>query len=283
MCATLPCAPTSTAMDSTRRRPAVRPWTATIRIWQSIRERSKPGETGYDDCDGQVDETGFTDTPIAFIQQSSPTGMLVEARHVFVTFAGARSDGAFDLYVQEPAPALGSDPQYPQYRGVGVFVGADDALQLPDLAATQAGDCVTVRGTVGDFQSRTQLQDVTVFARENSPSLCGTPPSPFMVTNICEIASDVDPSTPGDQPASTAEAFEGALIAVQNLIVTEALDAFGRFRVGPPAGGCNMIVDTRFTAVAPLAVGDTLMGLAGVYDQFGTFRLLPRNENDIVR
>jgi hypothetical protein len=231
-----------------------------------------------DDCDGLVDEGHFcggSGENIHSIQDESiPPGTTVTLEGVFVTSV-ARIASGVEFYVQEPSGA--SSHPYPRFAGIRVFVSASEAVTLGDLAQLQVGDCVNLGGTVGEFLQGTQLQGLTSLVKGGA---CGDI-SPTQIDDACQIATDVDPLTPGDQPTPSAEMLEGTLIHITNVVVVSQPDLFGLFRVTPPSeSACSLLIDLRNSGDPQLVVGNVI-SVTGIYNQQATYRLLPRVPSDL--
>lgn len=184
------------------------------------------------------------------------TGSTVRMVDVVVT---ARRDTATSsvIFVQEPEGA-------PERSGVFIFVDLDPA---PAFELPTVGDLVTVDGTVNEFTrteqpgSRTNVDPVTNLTINGSTAL----PTPVSVTSAGLVFG---------QPG--AENYQGVLVRVASPTVQSA-DMFGEFTL---VGGLK-VDDRLFTYVMPFA-GDTYTSITGVVDHdFGTTRLLPRDEDDM--
>ena len=193
---------------------------------------------------------------------SAPSQVLIE--NVIVT---AASTSLF--YVQEPQGETTPAHVYPQFAGILVTFGGIPAV----------GDCVTIEGQVEG--SLPQIAATSVVAAAG----CGATPLPLTVS-IPDIATDVDPSTAGEQPGPLAEALEGVLVRVDTVEVTAAPDGFGEFPIVHNVQDTAVLYvdDLLFSIPDNLGAvmqGSTFQSLTGVLGGTNRFRLLPRSAADV--
>jgi len=149
-----------------------------------------------------------------------------------------------------------------------------DALNKP-----KRGDNVTVTGTIEEIFDQTQLNVTTLNAvKINSHGNAIPNPVVIKTGNI-------------RTGAATAESYEGMLVQIRNIIVTDPFPnvpgGLGEFAVNDGSGA--VLVDDRSNEFngnrdSTFAAGDSIRVLTGVlvYD-FNNFRIAPRNNADIVR
>jgi hypothetical protein len=256
-----------------------------------------------DDGNGQIDcldnacngwSGGARDPSCPRVQHvqngSVSPGAMVALTRVFVTLAQMTSNGSFRLYVQEPEGQTALGLTYPQYSGVQVFINSTAVPTFPVLADMVVGDCVSVTGTVTEFNQATEIVSLSALEKIQT-SVCGISPAPYPVaaTMFAQIATDSDPAMGGDQPGSLAEAFEGVLVEVDDVTALTANDSQGVFRISATGGTGSMLVSNFLyqPANTPImaTVGQHFSVLRGLYDQSssaGTYRLEPRSSADVV-
>jgi predicted extracellular nuclease len=148
-----------------------------------------------------------------------------------------------------------SQPEGGAWKSVYVF-NWDVAVEL--------GDMVEVTGTVAEYFGYTELTycDVTVLSSGNAV------PNPIFVTTG-QISSGM-----------TAESYEGCLVKVMNVTVTEAADQYGVFMVNDNTGACN--IDDLFYVHPEPEVGATYTTIIGnVNYGYDEFSINPRTMDDV--
>jgi hypothetical protein len=216
---------------------------------------------------------------------------IVTVNNVFVTAVRVAGNGNINAYVQEPQGQTPANHTYPEFAAVQIFATAAQAAGLPDMAGLAIGDCVSFTGTTDEFNLGTEVLNLTAFTKVANPASCGTAPVPFVIPSaapavtLADIATDSDPVTAGNQAGALAEAYEGVLIEIHTVQVAAAPDNFGEIPVADQAnlGGARVNVDDFFTAIAAaMPVGQNFSAIRGVFNQLVTFKLQPRDANDLV-
>lgn len=148
------------------------------------------------------------------------------------------------------------------YGGVLVTFPADQNV------AVSAGQRVNVSGTVQEFSSGAQGSETRVQATAVQATGASAELSPLDVADPSVLADEI-----------TGEAYEGMLVRVRSVEVTNPDLGFGQFEV---TGG--LVVDDSIFRYAAIE-GEVLGSITGVlgYNAFesGGFRLLPRNAADV--
>ncbi|RMG16564.1 MAG: hypothetical protein D6729_10615 [Deltaproteobacteria bacterium] len=161
--------------------------------------------------------------------------------------------GRIHLVVEEPAGGAYS----------GIYVYNRDGL---DLSALTVGDLVDVSAEYTEFAFSGDTDTVSeLVLRSLTKTGSGIPPAP----QVLDVAAFADPAE--------AEKWEGVLIQVENVTVTEGPNQYDEFVVGG-----TLKVDDLLWPDAPLPqVGDTFLRLTGIgHYNFG-YALLPRGPEDV--
>jgi hypothetical protein len=233
---------------------------------------ARPSDAGPDarPTDAMLpDAFGDGDVEIQLIQDGSiPSGTRVTVRGVRVT--ASVKNGSGRVWVQESDTSNGYP--YPHYAGVQVFFTSTEAqtVVLPLI-----GDCVDVTGTIGEFNSETELLAPTITASSG----CGDFIVPFLVTPplFLTVAADVDPGTTGSQPGPDAEKFEGVLVRLDNVVAQSATSQ--GYVVSPNLGAT--ITTARVIFIHSLTISSTY-DIIGIYGQFMNYQVNPRDAGDII-
>ncbi len=169
---------------------------------------------------------------------------------------GVAADGTFFMQV------ITNDPAYEGAEFSGIFV----YRKLLDASTPAVGDLVDVTGTSINFYGEIELSNVT-----NVTKLASSQPIPDPV----EIADPATVSTTG----ADKEKYEGVLISVANLEVTELKTQYNEFKVN-----ASLWVDDLFYLANPFPVaGDKFFSITGILRWANSdSKIEPRNEDDIV-
>ncbi|KPK71588.1 hypothetical protein AMJ71_05115 [candidate division TA06 bacterium SM1_40] len=128
------------------------------------------------------------------------------------------------------------------------------------------GDSVTVTGEVSEYYGKTEIgfiSSVTIHSSDNQ--------LPGMAAVLT-----ADLATGSDE----AESYEGVLIAVSNVVVTDDDLGYGEWEIDDGSGPCR--VDDEAYAYSP-SLGDTFLVVAGILDYaFDDFKIEPRYAADIM-
>ena len=220
---------------------------------------------GNDDVtfeDGTHPSPNVTTTTVYAIQDGTiAAGSNVHVEGVVVT--AVRANGSF--FVMDPAGG--------PYSGVYVFKPA--AVVLPAIAV---GDVVDLDGATSEYFDLTELEVTAATVTGTAPV-----PAPAVVT-----PDDIRTGS------ATAEQWEGVLVTVEDVQVTEAnvlengADR-GAFRVAPVPGdgtpGDDLLVDDLFpyAYTASRTLDDVFASITGIVDySFSNYRLQPRGDSDLV-
>lgn len=148
-----------------------------------------------------------------------------------------------------------SQPEGGAWKGIYIF-NWDVAVAL--------GDMVEVTGTVIEYFGYTELTycDVTILSSGNPV------PNPSIVTTG-QIAGGM-----------VAESYEGCLVKVMNVTVTQAADNYGQWAANDNTGAC--FFDDLFYVHPEPAVGDTYTSIIGnVNYGYDEYSINPRTMDDV--
>jgi len=218
-------------------------------------DQADSNENGIGDaCDTAGDALTIFDLQDESSADHPAPDTVVTLEGVIVTAIDRNTQGNGNFFVQDPAGG--------EYSGIYVFNSGGDTVNVADLAV---GDIVTLSGEYVEFNSLSEIQVATLQVTGQ-----GAVPAPVVVA-----AGDV--GTGGAQ----AEAYEGVLVRVQNVAVTnlnpDAPQTFGEFEV---AGALR--VDDDLYKHTPTD-GETFASITGpLHFSFGNFKLLPRSAEDVV-
>ena len=142
------------------------------------------------------------------------------------------------------------------------FTGADGST----VNSLALGDSVTVTGTVDEYNSKTEIVDVTA-------------------VTIHGVADHLDPidvlASAINTGSATAEQYEGVLVRVVDAVVDSADLGYGEWSVADTSGIVRL--DDVMAYYYTPADGDSLEEVVGVLDySFDNFKILPRLANDVV-
>jgi hypothetical protein len=174
-----------------------------------------------------------------------------------VTFSGVVthvgvSTGYADFWLQ--------DPNDPMWSGVFVY---DDTIE------PSVGDSLTLTASVDEYFGLTEIKDISDLTEHSSDN---PPPQP------------VDVST-GDLAGgcnAVSEAYEGMLVRVRDVIVTQAPNSYGEWYVDDGSGECQ-IDDFIFTYSPSPTVGQSFDAIVGlIHYSHSAYELLPRNAGDLI-
>ena len=146
----------------------------------------------------------------------------------------------------------------------GIYVFAYDAAGLD----VQPGDQVTISGEYNEFNGRSEidLDDASGVQKSGSANV----PDP-------EVVSSSEIGTGGGK----AENFEGVLVRVENVTVTDPDLGFGEFEVDGVLSVDDLFFDQNDWMLPNL--DDTFQSLTGPLDfTFDDFKITPRTQADLV-
>ncbi|RMF07586.1 MAG: T9SS C-terminal target domain-containing protein [Candidatus Neomarinimicrobiota bacterium] len=143
-----------------------------------------------------------------------------------------------------------------------------DGIYIYDSGVTMAqGDSVTLTATVSEYYGFTELGSVTDLTIHSSGNALWDP-IPITTGALNGGCSD------------TGEPYEGLLVTLTNVTVTQAANSYGEWYVDDGTGECQ--IDDAFFSVTP-AVGDFFDSITGVVDySFSQYAVNPRSADDIV-
>jgi hypothetical protein len=190
---------------------------------------------------------GGTDTSSYIGQAVNVSGVVTASRGVYA------NQGVFVI----------QDGQGP-FSGVHVF----DPTYSVDA---QEGDSVTVSGFVSEYSGLTEIYMFVGCYTEHGP---GTVPAPTVVTTGTISTS-----------STLAERYEGVLVRVNNVSVTNDDLGYGEWEVNDGSGAA-IVDDAAYYAYEPLT-GDPLAAVIGVLDHYRIttyegYRIEPRRSADII-
>jgi predicted extracellular nuclease len=129
------------------------------------------------------------------------------------------------------------------------------------------GDEINITAEVNEYYGLTQLLNV---ASSTTLSSGNDLYAPIVITT-----GDLSGGC-----AATAELYEGLLVKIENVVVTQAVDNYGQWFIDDGSGACE--VEDSFFAYSPV-VDDTLSAVIGVVSYgYGEYELNPRDEDDII-
>jgi len=142
-------------------------------------------------------------------------------------------------------------------------VGAWNGIYVYDATNTVSqGDSITVIGTVDEFYDRTEISSVTSMVIRSSGHQL---PDPFVAST-----GTVDIS----------EAYEGVLVKVQDVVVTDDSLGYGEWEVNDGSGPCR-VDDWASYSYTP-TLGDSL-NVTGIVDYaYSNYKIEPRYNPDII-
>ncbi|MCK9460379.1 MAG: hypothetical protein M0R80_12140 [Proteobacteria bacterium] len=210
---------------------------------------------GFSGGDTDTDSDSDADVTIYEIQQ----GDVDEDTGVILTDVVVTSPLIYDgsgFFVEEAAGG--------QYSGIYVHVWEP----IDDPVSISVGDLVTITGTYTEFYD---FSEVSINGGSDVTYLdAGTVPAPVAISDPATIATG----------GADAEAYEGVLVTVSDLAVTDAeADAYGNFIVDDSLWVGSLF----FTDWLEYTVGDTFTSITGtMYYTYSNFILEPRTLADLV-
>lgn len=148
------------------------------------------------------------------------------------------------------------------WNGIYVYLNPN-----PGTLPVALGDTVEVTATVQEYYELTEL---SCAAGAVSVLSSGATPYPPTVVTTAEIATG----------ATTAEAYEGVLVEVQDVEVTSAANQYGEFLVDDGSGA--VMVDDLATYAYAAGLGDQLDFVRGMlFYNFDDFKIEPRDDADL--
>lgn len=240
------------------------------------------GDTRADCADGGCATDPACDAGVVAIQALQDgtvgVGAVATIDDVIVTVVDAGGSGV-SLFLQEPDGVTSGGHSYPQYAGIGFYVGSTFVADYPDLATIAVGDCVTTKGEVTEREGGTQLFYISEFAKTSG---CGVAPLPVVVA-LDDIATDTDPNTANDQAGLLAEAYEGVLVEVVSVTATAAPDTNGNFKVSAGGDATLLISDFLLDSTPNVTASQAFASIKGVLNQYYGFALQPRTAADLTQ
>lgn len=135
----------------------------------------------------------------------------------------------------------------------------------------QRGDELRVTAQVDEYYGLTEMKNVVPGFQIVSSG--NTLPNPLVVT----------PDLLGDGCSPTAEAYEGVLCKLNNVICTAAPNAYNEWYVTDFAHTDTCQIDDDAGYAYAASVGDTFISITGlVHYGYGEYNLTPRNSDDVV-
>ena len=141
--------------------------------------------------------------------------------------------------------------------------GAWNGLWVYDSSGPAVGDRVRITGTVVEYNNLTEM----------------TPLTEFMVLTSGNPVPDPVVLATGDV---SQEMWEGVLVQVQNVTVTDENLGYGEWSVSDGSG--DVVIDDKGSYGYVPTNGDFLVALSGPLDfGYGAFKIQPRDDGDIVK
>jgi len=156
-----------------------------------------------------------------------------------------------------------------QYSGIWVI-----GMDATGLAPFVPGDLLDIRGIYYEDDSPPSFGNGTIFASQLTKVGTGTLPAPATV-NVAEVNTD----------GSLAESYEGCLVQVQNVTVSNADAGHGDFLVKQASGAEELLVSPKFDDNYNYdpAAEDAFSEITGVMEySYTEFRLQPRSCSDLI-
>lgn len=239
------------------------------------------GDTRADCADNGCAADPACDAGIVAIQDIQDgtvgVGAVATLDNVIVTVVDAGTSGV-SLFLQEPDGVTSGGHTYPEYAGIGFYVGSTFVADFPDLGSIAVGDCVTTKGEVTEREGGTQLFFISEFAKSTG---CGSAPTPAVVP-LADIATDTDPAAANDQAGARAEMFEGVLVEVQDVTATAAPDTNGNFKVSAGGDETLLVSDFLLDSTPNVTASQSFSSIKGVFNQFFGYSLQPRSASDLT-
>jgi len=130
-----------------------------------------------------------------------------------------------------------------------------------------AGDEITISGSVNEYYSFTQIIDVS----SSSINSSGNSIVPLEITTA-DLGIDC---------SLDAEYLEGMLVKVNNITV-ESIDEFGNVQIND-GSGATLMDDYYFEGTWNISVGDSFNSIIGVVGySYSEFKIYPRSSNDLA-
>jgi len=140
--------------------------------------------------------------------------------------------------------------------------GAWNGINIYPLEAVSLGDEIILIGDVLEYNGKTEITDII------SLQISGTSDLPEPVT----ISTDA---------LANSESYEGVLVKVEDVTVTNDDLGYGEWEINDGSGPC--IVDDLGVYTYVPALDDFIYSITGIVDySFGNFKLEPRNDDDFV-
>ncbi len=145
----------------------------------------------------------------------------------------------------------------------GAWSGLLVTVGWEDTTAFKVGDIIDVAGEWMEYYCLTEVK---------STSIEGT-------GKTFEGAIPISDVTAADLAKDKAEQWEGVLVRIKGVEVTEAPNNYGEFKVTG-----DVMIQNKFDLTYEAKVGDKLTSVTGVltYD-YGNFKILPRSDEDIEK
>ncbi len=138
-----------------------------------------------------------------------------------------------------------------QWCGIYVYTGSTPSVNI--------GDSVVIKGTVSEFYDLTEISPISTDIKNTDVEL----PDPIIIN--C---------------ADMGESYEGVLVELHNVVVTNSDLGYGEWEVSDSTG--SLRVDDDAFAYTP-NLGDTVYILKGVGTYtYSNYKIEPRDENDII-
>ena len=163
--------------------------------------------------------------------------------------------GGSKMYLQD-----GSGP----WSGVYLYMGANINTLVPEGTIISEGDSVTVTGTVAEYSGLTEIINVTALTLDAEGVGC---PAPMVV--------------PAD--SLNQEKYEGCLVRVENVAISNADAGFGEWEVSDASG--SVLIDDEGNAKYYFwpAEYDSCISITGPLGySYGAWKITPRLAWDII-
>ncbi len=179
-----------------------------------------------------------------------PSPLFLQSVTISGVVTAVKSGSYPDFWMEDPSDGL--------WSGVYVY----DVSVNPSI-----GDSLTITALDTEYYGMTEMKNVTSFTIHSHD-------------NALPDTVEISTGTLAGGCSATAEAYEGLLVRVNNVVVTDTADQYGQWYVDDGSGECQ-IEDGLFHYEPDL--GDTIGAIVGVVTySFSEYEINPRDMDDII-
>ncbi len=181
-------------------------------------------------------------------------------------------------YVADPATSDASDYEGQTVNVTGIVTAVNSSgfnisapaggawngiLVYNNTANPTIGDEVTFNGQVVEYNNLTELSNINGF-------------------QVLSQGNSVTPTVITTAQAST-EAYEGVLVTVENVSVTQAPSNYNEWYVTDGSGDAQIDDEYGYIPEPAPSIGQVYSSITGILDyKYGSFGISPRNEDDVI-